>query len=76
MEFPKGSFERTGRGIEAQPSARFECGVCWWVYDPAMGDEIGQIPAGISFAELPEQWVCPSCEASSLRFLLLDDEAS
>lgn len=75
MKFPAGSFERSGREVVADPLARFECGVCWQVYDPAEGDAIGQIPAGTSFAELPDNWVCPGCEAARDRFLLLDDSA-
>lgn len=73
MQFPAGSFERTGREVVADPMARFECGVCWRVYDPAEGDEINQIPPGTSFADLPENWVCPGCEAARQRFLVLDD---
>lgn len=73
MQFPEGSFERTGREVVADPMARFECGVCWRVYDPAEGDEINQIPPGTSFSELPENWVCPGCEAARQRFLVLDD---
>ena len=75
MKFPAGSFERSGREVVADPLARFECGVCWQVYDPAEGDPIGQIPAGTAFAELPDNWVCPGCEAARDRFLLLDDSA-
>lgn len=73
MKFPEGSFERTGREVAASPLALFECGVCWQVYDPTEGDSIVQVPAGTSFADLPENWVCPGCEASRERFLLLDD---
>jgi rubredoxin len=33
---------------------RFECGVCWQVYDPAVGDPVWQIAPGVPFEELPE----------------------
>lgn len=72
MNFPEGSFERTGNVVEAGKNARFECGVCWQVYDPEQGDPIGQIAPGTAFADLPEFWVCPGCEAARSRFLLLD----
>ncbi|MEI2624691.1 MAG: rubredoxin [Giesbergeria sp.] len=26
--------------------ARLECKICWWVYDPAEGDPVWQIPPG------------------------------
>lgn len=73
MAFPEGSFERTGRAVVADPQARFECGVCWYVYDPEQGDAQAQIPAGTPFAALPERWVCPGCEAAQERFLHIDD---
>lgn len=73
MEFPEGSFERTGRQVLADPAARFECGVCWQVYDPALGDPVAQVPPGTPFADLPDNWTCPGCEAARQRFLLLDD---
>lgn len=75
MTFPEGSFERTGREVVADPMARFECGVCWRVYDPAEGDPLAQVPPGTAFTALPENWVCPGCEAVRQRFLVLDDAA-
>ncbi|MCA9622005.1 MAG: [NiFe]-hydrogenase assembly chaperone HybE [Myxococcales bacterium] len=52
---------------------RYECGVCWTVYDPAEGDEVGQIPAGTPFASLPDEWRCPRCDAGRERFLRLSE---
>lgn len=74
MRFPAGSFERTAGEVEATPLARFECGVCWQVYDPAVGDPQAQVPSGTPFTALPSHWVCPGCEAARERFLLIDDD--
>ena len=52
---------------------RLECKICWHVYDPNLGDEVWQIPAGTAFAELPEYWSCPECGGKKQDFLLLDD---
>jgi rubredoxin len=52
---------------------RLECGVCWEVYDPALGDPVWQIPPGTPFAALPEHWTCPGCATTKDRFLLLLD---
>jgi rubredoxin len=73
MKFPAGAFERNADEVRAVPMARFECGVCWWIYDPADGDKQAQVPAGTPFAALPPHWACPNCEAARERFLLLDD---
>jgi rubredoxin len=61
---------------QATTQQRFECGVCWQVYDPATGDPVWQIPAGTAFADLPEQWCCPNCDAPPLKFLRLVDDDS
>ena len=52
---------------------RFECGVCWEVYDPARGDPEWQVPPGTAFEALPAHWTCPHCAAERERFLALDD---
>ncbi len=48
-----------------------ECGVCWWVYDPSVGDDTWQIPAGTTFAQLPNHWRCPNCDARQDQFMVL-----
>ncbi len=75
MRFPENAFERTGTVVAAgtDAMARFECGVCWHVYDPAAGDPVGQVEPGTSFVALPEHWTCPNCEAARERFLVLVD---
>lgn len=52
-----------------EKDARYECGVCWHVYDPAEGDADAQIAPGTAFAALPAHWCCPVCEAEKGRFL-------
>ncbi len=46
-----------------------ECGVCWNVYDPALGDEAWQVEVGTPFEALPEHWRCPRCDSAKERFL-------
>jgi len=53
-------------------AARRECKICWHVYDPALGDEVWQIPAGTAFERLPAHWRCPVCDAAKDGFLVLD----
>jgi rubredoxin len=48
---------------------RMECGICWQVYDPAQGDLYWQVPPGTAFADLPEHWSCPNCDAPRHKFL-------
>ncbi|HTP71117.1 MAG TPA: rubredoxin [Burkholderiaceae bacterium] len=52
---------------------RLECRICWTVYDPALGDQVWQIPPGTPFSDLPAHWSCPNCAAEKSSFLVLDD---
>jgi len=40
---------------------KWECIVCGYVYDPAVGDPDSGIESGTSFEALPDDWVCPDC---------------
>ena len=53
---------------------KYRCSSCGYVYDPAAGDEAGEVPPGTSFDELLEEWPCPGCrEANKLDFLPLEE---
>jgi rubredoxin len=47
---------------------KWECLVCGYVYDPAVGDPDADIPPGTPFEELPDDWVCPDCGAEKDMF--------
>ncbi len=47
---------------------KYVCDVCGYVYDPAEGDSERDIPGGTSFADLPEDWTCPVCDADKSQF--------
>ena len=56
-------------------STRYECKICWHVYDPAEGDpHVWQIPPGTPFADLPAHWTCPNCSATREQFLVMRDD--
>ncbi len=52
--------------------AKWECQVCGWVYDDAVGDPDGGIAPGTKFEDIPDDWVCPMCGASKEDFELID----
>ncbi len=62
-----------GDNSRVRDDTRLECGICWWVYDPTEGDELGDVPAGTPFSSLPANWTCPNCEAPRLKFLVIGD---
>lgn len=54
-------------------SQTWECGVCWNVYDPSVGDRVAQVAAGTPFEALPEHWRCPQCDSDKGRYLKTKD---
>ncbi len=58
---------------DSDPGARFECKICWYVYEPVTGDDVWQIPQGTPFSELPAYWRCPECDSESTQFLMIQD---
>jgi rubredoxin len=58
---------------DVKPDDRLECGICWWVYDPAIGDDSRAIPSGTAFADLPADWCCPGCDAPPHKFMVLGE---
>ena len=54
-------------------ATRLECRICWYVYDPEQGDDVEQVPPGTPFADLPDDWRCPQCDAEPDTFLPLAD---
>lgn len=47
---------------------KYECSVCGYVYDPAVGDPDSGIAPGTAFEDIPEDWVCPTCGVSKGDF--------
>ena len=47
---------------------KYVCDICGYVYDPAVGDEKGGIPAGTPFEDIPDSWVCPVCHVDKTNF--------
>jgi rubredoxin len=70
-DFIPGSYGGDPDRIDAD--ARLECKICWYVYDPAQGDDYWQIPPGTPFAQLPDHWTCPECDGSKLGFMVIEE---
>ncbi|MDF0600224.1 [NiFe]-hydrogenase assembly chaperone HybE [Psychromarinibacter sp. C21-152] len=69
------SFEGSYLGANDRISAQavMECKICWTPYDPAEGDDFRQVEPGTPFADLPEDWSCPNCDAPKEQFMVLED---
>lgn len=62
-----------GDSSKLPKNARLECKICWWVYDPAIGDPVWQVPVQTAFIDLPAHWRCPECDGAAEQFMLLTD---
>jgi rubredoxin len=60
--------------MSASVPSRYECGVCWLVYDPGEGDPVWQVPPGTAFEDLPSEWCCPNCDAPRERFMRVAED--
>ncbi len=47
---------------------KYKCTVCGYIYDPEKGDPDSGVNQGISFEDLPDDWVCPKCGADKSAF--------
>ena len=62
-----------GDNSKIAAGSKLECKICWHVYDPALGDDYWQVPAGTPFAALPAHWSCPTCDGRKEDFILLSE---
>jgi len=53
-------------------SRKWECIVCGWIYDEALGDEESGLAAGTRWEDVPDDWVCPDCNMSKSDFEMLE----
>ncbi len=47
---------------------KYVCGICGYVYDPALGDPDNGVDPGTPFDKVPADWVCPICGADKDSF--------
>ncbi|MBF6057676.1 rubredoxin [Thiomicrorhabdus sp. HH1] len=69
-------FEGSYLGDDSQinEATRMECKICWYIYDPAIGDDFWQVPPGTPFSQLPPEWRCPDCDGEKDQFMVLTEE--
>lgn len=57
--------------LEEKIVKKYEC-PCGYIYDPEEGDDESNIDAGTAFENLPDDWVCPECQAEKEDFFEAD----
>jgi len=65
---PKAKKKEGARGMK-----KYECLICGYIYDPAVGDPDNGVEPGTAFENLPDNWVCPECGADKEEFEPVED---
>lgn len=50
---------------------RYQCKHCLTIYDEQYGDEAADVAPGTAFDSLPEDYICPTCEAKKQEFVVV-----
>ena len=53
---------------------QYQCPHCLTIYDENYGDEWAEIVPGVPFADLPEKYLCPTCDAPKSEFVRRETE--
>jgi rubredoxin---NAD+ reductase len=55
----------------SQVYQKYECMVCHFIYDEALGLPEHNIPPGTKWEDLPADWICPDCGVTQADFALM-----
>ena len=53
---------------------KYICDICGYEYDNEKGEPERNIPAGTLWDDIPEDWLCPVCDAPKSDFFCEDDQ--
>lgn len=56
------------KNTKAMKNETYECTVCGYIYNPAVGDPENGIAPGTKFEDLPKDWTCPLCGVGKEEF--------
>jgi len=58
----------------SEPFRKWQCFFCGLIYDEALGLPEEGIAPGTRWADIPDDWVCPSCGAAKSDFGMMEIE--
>jgi rubredoxin len=53
---------------------KYECTVCFHIYDEELGDPDDGIAPGTLWEDIPDDWVCPICSVGKEDFVLIEED--
>ena len=51
---------------------KWECAICGFIYDEALGLPDEGIRAGTRWADIPDDWSCPDCGIAKQDFVMIE----
>jgi rubredoxin len=54
------------------PMQKYQCVVCGYIYDEALGAPEDGIPAGTKWDDVPDTWLCPDCGVGKSDFEMVE----
>jgi rubredoxin len=51
---------------------KWQCYFCGYVYDESAGDAEHGFAPGLAWADVPDDWCCPSCGATKSDFAMVE----
>jgi rubredoxin len=76
LRFARGgeyNFSRSQKHGQEVYMQKWRCIPCGYIYDPAAGDPDSGIEPGTPFESIPDDWVCPLCNASKDEFEMVEE---
>jgi rubredoxin len=59
--------------MEPEKFRRWQCILCAYAYDEALGVPEDNIPPGTRWEDVPADWTCPDCGAMKDDFELIEE---
>ena len=53
---------------------KWQCLVCGFIYEEALGLPDDGIPAGTSWDDIPDDWMCPECGVGKEDFEMIESQ--
>ncbi len=51
---------------------KYQCIICGWIYDEAVGCPEEGLPAGTHWEDIPDDWLCPECGVGKADFEMIE----
>ena len=62
---------KASKGINIVEFRKWECVICGFIYNEAIGIPDDGIPAGTRWDDVPDDWECPDCGVSKFDFEMM-----